>query len=60
MTLVEAGANLYEGQLPRGMRAMNALPKIRFEWDDSGRVIGLTLIYPDGKEEFAKKDNVPK
>jgi hypothetical protein len=60
LTLVEAGDNLYEVQLPAGMRAKNELPKIRFEWDDTGRVIGLTLIYPDGREEFVNKDNVLK
>jgi hypothetical protein len=59
LKLVEVGDNLYEGKLPEGMRAMNVLPKIRFERDSSQRVIGLTFIYPDGREEFVKKDDAP-
>jgi hypothetical protein len=58
LTLVEVGDNLYEVQLPGGFKAKNELPKIRFERDGSERVIGLSLLYPDGKEEFSKKDDV--
>ena len=56
LKLVKVGDNLYEVRLPEGMRAKNVLPKFRFDRDDSRRVIGLTFIYPDGKEEFVKKD----
>ncbi|MBN2244546.1 MAG: clan AA aspartic protease [Candidatus Aminicenantes bacterium] len=58
LKLVEIDDSLYEGQLPRGFKAMNELPKIRFERDDGDRVIGLSFIYPDGKEEFVKKDDM--
>ena|GEM_PF-3197750 len=56
LTLVEVNDDLYEVHLPAGFKAMNELPKIRFERDGSERVIGLSLLYPDGKEEFSKKD----
>ena len=59
LKLVEVSDNLYVGKLPEGLKAMNALPKIRFERDGSQRVIGLTFIYPDGREEFVKKDDAP-
>lgn len=58
LELSEVGDNLYEVHLPAGFKAMNELPKIRFERDDVDRVIGLRLIYPDGKEEFCEKDDV--
>jgi hypothetical protein len=60
MKLVKVSDNLYVGQLPEGLKAMNVLPKIRFERDGSQRVIGLTFIYPDGREEFVKKDDAPR
>ena len=60
LKLVEVEDNLYEGKLPAGMRARNALPKIRFERDDGCRIIGLTFVFPDGREEFVKKDEEAK
>ena len=59
LKLVEVSDNLFAGKLPAGMRAKNELPKIRFERDDSDRVIGLTFIYPSGREDFVKKDDAP-
>ncbi len=50
--------NLYQGQLPEGMKAINVLPNIRFERDSNKQVIGLTFINKDGKEDFVKKDDV--
>jgi len=58
LELSEVGDNLYEVHLPAGFKAMNELPKIRFDRDDGYRVIGLSLIYPNGKEEFCEKDDV--
>jgi len=60
LKLIEVGYDLYEIILPEGFKAMNELPKIRFERDDSDRVIGLSLIHPDGKEEFCEKNDVLK
>lgn len=57
MKLEKIGDNLYVGKLPEGLKAMNVLPKIRFERDSRQRVIGLTFIYPDGREEFVNKDD---
>ncbi len=58
LKLSEVGDDLYEVHLPAGFKAMNELPTIRFERDDDDRVIGLSLLYPDGKEEFCEKDDV--
>ncbi len=57
LMLVKTADNLYQGKLPEGLKAMNVLPKIRFENDSSGQIIGLTFIHQDGKEEFVKKDD---
>lgn len=35
---------------------MNELPNVRFEKDDLGKVIGLTFIFEDGREDFVNKD----
>ena len=44
-------------KLPNGMKAMNPLPKLRFERDDNGNVKGFTFIHHDGREEFFEKDD---
>jgi hypothetical protein len=38
------------------MPAANELPKVRFERSADGQVTGLTFVFTDGREDFAKKD----
>ncbi|UCE19604.1 MAG: clan AA aspartic protease [Gemmatimonadota bacterium] len=56
MKLVENDDHLYRPELTGGMVPMNKLPRIRFERDDQGIVIGLTFVHDDGSEEFVPKD----
>ncbi|MCD4817539.1 MAG: retroviral-like aspartic protease family protein [Candidatus Cloacimonetes bacterium] len=55
LKLDEVEDNLYEARLPKGLKAMNKLPKIRFKMDDHDKVTGLIFVHEDGREEFVLK-----
>ena len=38
------------------MPTVNELPNVRFERSSDGQIIGMTYVFADGKEDFAKKD----
>jgi len=54
LKLVKLGDNLYEMVFP--MPVTNELPNISFNRDETGKVIGLTFHFEDGREDFVKKD----
>jgi len=54
LKLAKLDENLYE--MIFNMPVMNELPNIRFKKNASNKVIGLTFLYKDGREDFIKKD----
>lgn len=42
-------------KLPEGVMARNPLPSIRFDRDKEGKIVGFTMLHPNGKEEFVEK-----
>lgn len=55
LKLVKLNENLYK--MVFDLPVMNELPNIRFEKDSNSRVVGLTFLFKDGREDFVKKDN---
>ena len=56
LILVLIENNLYKIELTGGMKPMNELPNIRFERNDQNKIIGLSFVHDDGKEEFVRKE----
>lgn len=55
LKLVKIGEDRFEMVI--NMPVMNELPNIKFERDETNKVIGLVFLFKDGREDFVKKDN---
>ncbi len=54
LKLIQLEENLFEMTFP--VAVWNELPQVRFDRNASNKVIGLTFIFEDGREDFVKKD----